>query len=1055
MTVTTAAGLLVDFMPGAGPFDVAGDFYLNVTGVALSRATTPDDAALDITGDIEVRFDATLDSWAAPPTNGMELIGKFVPPNNQSWVLWVNANRQLVFRHSVDGTAVIDNVCPVKVPVTSGRLAVSAYVDTNNGIGGHTVFFLTAETIAGPWSILGSSVTSGTTSIFNSTATLGIGDVPSSGFAVPTGRIHAAQVIAGLAGTDFRANPDFSAQPPGTTSFADAAGRTWTVGAQASIVGFDWVSLTSRLIEQTRWTIGRSDELTSFGPGTADLVLKNEDRQLDPEYTAGTWFGKLNPRTPVRIRSATSALDLPGSGGASASTPDDASFAVTDLDVRVKVAMDDWTPGGFGQFIVGHWPNVAGNNAWVLSMDTAGQPVLTWTTDGTTSITRTCSAATGFIDGSVHWLRCTLDVDNGAAGHTVVFYVSEDAVTWTQLGSTSTTAGVTSIFNSTGPLAVGDILSLAGLVAQVEVRNGIGGTIVTNPDFSAQRPGTTIFKDRTGKTWTVNGAAVIANDTAHLQDEFYGFVEGGFEQHYEPPKKAECRLHLVDMIAVLNGAPVPRSAYEAQVLSDQPAAYWKLDESSGTQMADSSGNGRHGFYDNSILGREALIADNGHSVEFPHVGDNRGRWSGQGLPESAPCSLEAWIKTPRDAAATKSIIVSQRDNSFGSALMLQIERAADGSPNGELVINFFGLGTFYKARGNARIDDDERHHVVCTIAGASPSDVALYVDGQLQTKTTISGTNPGAWLGQLIWTIGNTTDNGFGDWGIDGLVDEAAIYSYVLTSAQVADHWNAGFDGFDGELTGTRVNRVLDLVGHPSALRDIAAGDTVSGPADYGGQNAGPYIDAVVESEQGAFYVDHRHGGKLKFRGRYARVTEVRSTTSLATFTDADAVGNLHYERDDLDVDPNSIRSVVNVVKVGWRGGTETVNDAASVAAYGPQSRSIRTDASTPEAAASAGSWLINRYGQPQARVRSFTLRPDADKQLWPSVLAREISDRITVGRQPQSLGAAITNTLIVEGLTHKVDSSHWETTIRTSAASQGDVAIWGTSAWDTTARWG
>lgn len=1053
MTVTTAAGLLVDFMPGAGPFDVAGDFYLDINGATGARATTPDDAALDILGDIEVRVDATLVSWVSPLTSGMELFGKFVPPSNQSWLLWINSDRRLVLRHSADGTAAIDNVCSERLPILSGRLAVAAILDVDNGAGGHTVFFRTAPTIAGPWTLLGTSVTSGATSIFNSTATVGVGDVPSSGFSLPTGRFHAAQIINSSSVTV--ANPDFTAQQPGTTSFADAAGRTWTVNSPATITGFDWVDLSDRLVGDTRWTIGRTSELDQFPPGTAELTLKNDDRELDPEYTAGTWYGLLNPRTPFRIRSTTSGLSLPGSASANATTPDHASLVITDLDVRVRLAMTDWTPGGLGQFITGQWPASAGNDGWLLSMNTSGQPVLTWTANGTTQLTRTCSAATGLTDGAETWLRCTLDVDNGAAGHTVVWYTSTDGVTWTQLGTTSTTAGTTSIFNSTADLSIGQVLALAGTVKQLELRSSIGGTVVANPDFSAQRPGATSFKDRTGKTWTVNGTAAVVNDTAHPQDEFYGFVEDGFQQLYRPPDSGDCEIRLTDMLGVLNGAPLDRSAYAAEVLFDQPAAYWRLDERSGVQMSDSSGNGRHGQYDNSELGQEPLIAGDGSAVEFLHVGDHRGEWKGEGLPVAAPCSLEAWVKTDRDAAAIKTILAAHRDYSLGSALALQIHTSGTGSPDGELVIDFFGLGSFYKARGHTRIDDNERHHVVCTIAGNTPSDVQLYVDGVLQTKTTVAGTNPGPWPSHLIWTVGNTTNNGYGDYGFDGVVDEAAVYPITLMADRILAHYSAGANGFDGEATGDRIERVLDLVGVPDALRDISTGDTFAGPADYSGQSAGAYIASVVESEQGYFHVDHRHGGKLKFRGRYHRLTETRSTTSLVTYTDDDGVGNLHYERDGFDVDPNSIGSIVNVVDIEWRGGTETVQDTASRAAYGPQGRTLRTDAPTPSSAQSAGLWLVNRYSQPRARVRSFKLRPDADRRLWPAVLDREIHDRVTVVRHPQQVGTATSNDLIVEGLTHNVAGTRWATTVRTSGASSGVVWIWDVSTWGETTAWG
>lgn len=240
-------------------------------------------------------------------------------------------------------------------------------------------------------------------------------------------------------------------------------------------------------------TRGRSSEFSDFQAGTCNFTLLNNDRRFDPA------------RTGV-------ALGLPGAVGDTASTPDHSSFAVVDLDVRMRLSMDDWTPGGFGVFLVGQWPNSAGNNGWLLGMSPTGFLQLNWTTDGSTTITRTASAATGFTDRSTHWVRATLDVNNGAAGHDVTFRVSDDGATWTQIGTTITTAGVTSIFNSTDDLAIAKILPFAGQVRRAQVRGAIDGHRVTDPDFSAQDPGTTSFADQIGRTWTVNGNATIRFD---------------------------------------------------------------------------------------------------------------------------------------------------------------------------------------------------------------------------------------------------------------------------------------------------------------------------------------------------------------------------------------------------------------------------------------------------------------------------------------------------------------------------------------------------------------
>lgn len=848
----TVPQVVPEIMAGAGPFDVAGDFYLDLVGVSSGNAVTPDAAVLDITGDIDIRVEATLDDWS--PTEARYLVSKYVSSGNQrSFLFYVGANGRLAVQWSNNGTAVLGETSPVKLTDFPARRGLRVTVDVNDGAGNRVIKFYTSDSISGSWTEISSTTTAGTTSFHSGTAPLEVGNTLNGGSTPFGGRIHAMELRDGIAGTVV-ANPDFTAQTPGTTSFSDAAGRAWTVNSPATIGGFNWEPIPDEIVEgRTRqrlkslvWDVGRSSELEVFTPGRGTAVLRSNDRLLDPEHTTGQFFGQLLPRVPLRFRCVSPSADL-----------------------------------------------------------------------------------------------------------------------------------------------------------------------------------------------------------------FYGFPEDGWEQAYDRPYASRCTVEMVDLLGAISDMPLPQTAYEAEVLFDNPEAFWQLDEKSGVQMADSSGNDRHGVYDNGIPADPLVFGGDG-AFEAPHVGDNRGRFSGEGLPVAAPASIEAWIKTDRDAAAVKSIVVVQRDASLGQRLWLGIQSSAGGSPNGEVVIDFAGLGTNYKARGSTRIDDDQPHHIVMTIAGNTAAEVLLYVDGALETKTTISGTNPGSWPSLVLWTVGNYTDNGFGDFGLDGVIDAVAIYDYVLEPGRVAAHYEAGTTAFSDDPAGTRIDRVLDLVGVPAALRDIATGDTLVGPATYGGATAGEYLNKVVESEQGFLYVDHPGGGKLKFRGRYSRLTETRSTVSQATFTDnPDAVGAWRY-RPDIAPEPNGYRTIVNTVRVQWRGGTETVTDPDSIAAYGPRSRTITTEAATPEAARSAGAWFISRFGQPQSRIRRLPLTPGGGQTgLAAVVLGQQISDRVTVQRHPQGIGAVITNELIVEGIHNAMEPGQsWLAHYMTSDADDTEVGIWGTSTWDT-ARWG
>lgn len=222
---------------------------LSLDGASGNYASTPDTAVLDIVGDIDLRVDATLDAWVAGTPSGQEdyLLTKYHTTSGQrSYALLINAAGDLRLSWSTTGANVLIAVAtavPVPDPKT-GRLAVRATLDVDNGASGRTVTFYTAPGIGGPWTQLGNPVTTaGVTSIFSGTANLVVGGINGGTSNLTPGFFHAAEVRSGINGTVV-ANPDFSAQADGATSFTDAAGRPWTVNGSAEIVGVQSNSIT-------------------------------------------------------------------------------------------------------------------------------------------------------------------------------------------------------------------------------------------------------------------------------------------------------------------------------------------------------------------------------------------------------------------------------------------------------------------------------------------------------------------------------------------------------------------------------------------------------------------------------------------------------------------------------------------------------------------------------------------------------------------------------------------------------------------------------------------
>lgn len=243
----------------------AGDNYLKMPysdalfdTTTLFNVSTADKAVLDVTGDIDIRCEVQPYTWRS--TVNMSLMSKYQSASNQrSWVFFARLDGTLGLAWSPDGTTAsrIVIVSTAAVPSTSGRLAVRATLDVNNGSAGNTVTFYTSPTIGGTWTILGSAVvTAGTTSVFSSSADLVCGGIDdfqnltgldvngarAIGFG---GRYFKAEFYNGIAGT-LRARMDATAQTVGATSWSDGLGtpNTWTLTGSTTRITTDRIRFT-------------------------------------------------------------------------------------------------------------------------------------------------------------------------------------------------------------------------------------------------------------------------------------------------------------------------------------------------------------------------------------------------------------------------------------------------------------------------------------------------------------------------------------------------------------------------------------------------------------------------------------------------------------------------------------------------------------------------------------------------------------------------------------------------------------------------------------------
>jgi len=319
----------------------------------------------------------------------------------------------------------------------------------------------------------------------------------------------------------------------GTTNFRNvtrtgtaAKTDTFSIGGAPTISGTFTCNGNSSInrVQVLSSTVGTARTITA-----ATVTVSNTDFQDITGAGAGSW--DFSARTDIGDAGGNSGITFPASvaqyyGGVNlngsylrcngiasnyVSAPDSAALSITgDLTIDVKVAMDDWSPSAQQALVAKYTAAGGGQRAYQLLLNTDGTLAFNSSVSGASATVAVSSTAgTGFGDGTTNWIRVTFDVDNGAGGNDVKFYTSSDGSSWSQLGTTKTQVGTTSIFDSTAVLEVGSNASgsngATGKFYNVRIYSDITQTIkVFDADFTAQTAGTKSFTESSVDAATVS-----------------------------------------------------------------------------------------------------------------------------------------------------------------------------------------------------------------------------------------------------------------------------------------------------------------------------------------------------------------------------------------------------------------------------------------------------------------------------------------------------------------------------------------------------------------------
>lgn len=200
-------------------------------------------------------------------------------------------------------------------------------------------------------------------------------------------------------------------------------------------------------------------------------------------------------------------------------------------------------------------------------------------------------------------------------------------------------------------------------------------------------------------------------------------------------------------------------------------AWWKLDETSGTSAADSSGNGHDGTYardasNTTASGRVVRCYDPNGTTDYVWASCNQ-------VNNAASGTIAYWTNR---ASGSKSAAGCH-----------------DGSASNCLKLQWHTTNTVYISVGNAGeqyygyTSTATGWHHVCGVydASASPK-LKIYVDGSSVTPTSGTGatiTSLGSTAGSVAWIGRDPTGTGY----CTDPIDDVRVYNRALSASDVAE----------------------------------------------------------------------------------------------------------------------------------------------------------------------------------------------------------------------------------------------------------------------------
>ena len=189
------------------------------------------------------------------------------------------------------------------------------------------------------------------------------------------------------------------------------------------------------------------------------------------------------------------------------------------------------------------------------------------------------------------------------------------------------------------------------------------------------------------------------------------------------------------------------------------------------------------------------------------------------------------------------------------------------------------------------------------------------------------------------------------------------------------------------ERTDQRVGWLLDAADWPAGRRTLSTGVITAMAHRYPPMNVLGHMRDMETTEGGFLFMDA--AGNVVFQDKYFRLNNYAS--SAGTFSDSPTGSERPFVASEPEQDVEHLVNHATGRQANTEGGvTYETNDTASRTAYGPAAHTVEMwTASRPRRSKPRTMYWVDRYSDPLDSIKSITLYPQMDDNLWAHALGR------------------------------------------------------------------